>query len=87
MSKGENSISESEQVVFPSFGQYHGEPYKEDQGQSHVGKLPVELGRYTWCLVLMDAHYDLATPPGSHKEKTKFNNPVSWEGTRAGSGG
>lgn len=37
------------------------------------------------CLVLflVDAHYDLCTPSGSHEEKTKLSNPVLWEVTRA----
>lgn len=49
--------------------------------------LSVVPGKCTLCLVLVDAHCDLAILPGSHKEETKLSHPVLWEGTRAWSGG
>lgn len=65
----------------------HARSTEGGRGQSLVGKSPMDLNKYTWCLVLTGAHEGLSTPPDSYKEETKFNKPVLWEGTRARRGG
>lgn len=41
----------------------------EEKGKAMWKMLSVELGKCTLCLVLMDAHCELANLPGSHEEE------------------